>query len=204
MRKLVELLKATFVGGLLVVLPVLLVVLIVGEIFDMLVVVTEPIATIVGVRGLTGGANAVLVSVVLLVLVSLLIGLAVRTRSGVAVGRWFEQRLLNQLPSYRLIRTLSRRFAGDEGGSHFAPAVVDSTMDTRMLAFIVEEHESGDVVVFIPAAPTPAIGTIHILPRERVRRLDASMGAVANCLSDFGMGAVALLAASRGTDSRMV
>lgn len=200
MRKLSALLRTTFVGGPLIVLPVLLVFLILGEILDLLVVVAEPIATVLGIKGLTR-ANAILVSISPLDLVSLFIGLAVRTRSGVAVGRWFEQRLLNQMPSYRLLQPLSRRFAGDESGPRFAPAVVDSPMDTRMLAFIVEEHDSGDTTVFIPAAPTPAIGTIHILPRERVRRLDASMAAVANCVSDFRTGAGALLTLSRGADS---
>jgi len=71
--------------------------------------------------------------------------------------------------------------------------------DTRVLAFIVEEHDSGDVTVFVPAAPTPAMGTIHILPRERIRKLDASMAEIANCLADYGIGVGKLLALNQAT-----
>ena len=44
-----------------------------------------------------------------------------------------------------------------------------------MLAFIVEEHDNGDHTVLIPNAPTPMIGTLHHVRRDRVRTLDVPL-----------------------------
>jgi len=114
MSELSGLLKNTLTGGLFVVLPVLLVILILREVFDMLVAIAEPISALVGIKGRTEGIEEIVVAIVLLVLVSFLIGLASRTKLGVTVGRWVERDILDRMPSYRLLRTLSRRFSGDD------------------------------------------------------------------------------------------
>jgi uncharacterized membrane protein len=98
-----------------------------------------------------------------------------------------ERKLLKRLPVYTMIKNLTRQFSGAEG-TEFAPALVDLyNADARSLAFIVEEHDDGRFAVFVPLTPMPAIGHVHLLPRERVRRIEAPLGEVVNSITQWGV-----------------
>ena len=43
-------------------------------------------------------------------------------------------------------------------------------------------------VVFIPFAPTATVGQVHILPQERIQKLDATLGSVVNSVTRWGVG----------------
>ena len=194
MRNLASFVKTTVVGGFFVVVPVVLAFLIVDETLELVVVIADPIADLFPIEGLEPETEKTLVGILLIVLISFLTGLATRTEIGARFGGWVEGLVLERLPGYKLFKSVSRRFAGDERDARFLPAVVTTPFGTRMLAFIVEEHENGDMTVFIPSAPTPAVGAIHIVGKEQVRKLDVPITSVATCFWEFGMGAGQLLA----------
>mgnify|MGYP007054701099 CR=1 FL=1 len=50
--------------------------------------------------------------------------------------------------------------------------VLASIEDAWVPAFVMEEHRSGLLTVFVPSVPTAAAGSIYLLPEDRVRRLD--------------------------------
>ena len=185
---------STIAGGFFVVVPVMLGILILGETFDMIVAIADPIADLLPIAGLDAGTEKTLVAIVLIVVLCLVTGLVMRTDTGARLGRWFEGLVLERIPGYRPLKSMSRRFAGDDGDLRFAPAVLTTALQTRVLAFVVEEHENGDVIVFIPSAPTPVVGMIHIVRKEQIRKLDAPMATVFNCFSEFGAGAGNLIA----------
>jgi uncharacterized membrane protein len=64
-----------------------------------------------------------------------------------------------------------------------------------MLAFIIEEHGSGLLTVFVPSSPTPAAGTVYYLTESQVLRLDVTPASAVRCVMQFGMGSKKLLAA---------
>ena len=55
-------------------------------------------------------------------------------------------------------------------------------------AFVVKELADGRHVDFVPAAPSPKQGAVHILTRERVHLIDANVRPVARCISHWGIG----------------
>ncbi len=195
MKCFADFVKTTVAGGFFVVLPIILTWLILGETMDVLMALASPIAELLPLEGVDAATEAQVVAVVLLLVLCVLTGLAMRSEIGVTVGRWFERVFLQPLPGYPILKSLSRRFAGDTSEERFVPALINTPLGTRMLAFIVEEHDNGDVTVFVPAAPTPAMGMIHIVRKDQVRVLDVPMGAVANCFWEFGTGVKTLLAA---------
>lgn len=57
------------------------------------------------------------------------------------------------------------------------------------LGFVVEDDgHSEQVVVFMPSAPTPAAGSVAVVPRARVRRLDVPPGVAIATVTRLGMG----------------
>jgi len=66
-------------------------------------------------------------------------------------------------------------------------------MDGSALVFVVERTDDGRCTVFVPSAPTPGVGTIQVVPDERVEKLNASAGEVFNALSQWGVGTSEIL-----------
>ncbi len=95
-----------------------------------------------------------------------------RTRIGTRSGELIERAVLSRMPGYPILKTLSRSLFGVQEGCTFSVAAV-SLRDSEVLTlgFNIEEHEYGDLTVFVPSAPTPSIGSIPYVKRERVCRL---------------------------------
>jgi uncharacterized membrane protein len=189
MRAIFQFFKTTLVGGFFVVLPVALVLLLLGETIQALLVVTEPATGQLPVETIMGIDVALLASILVVALLCFATGLLMRTDYGTRFGAWLERVALKRLPGYTLLRTLTRRLAGTEESARFAPALADlHGSEARALVFIVEEHESGDCTVFLPVSPTPTVGFIYTLRKERVRTLDAPISSVINCIMHWGIG----------------
>ncbi len=96
-EKIERFLKMTAAGGLMVLLPVLLLCLLLAEMLQLIVALANPIAGMLAEGGLEKAANPVLVALVLLVGASIVIGLAMQSGTGRQLGRWFERATLKRL-----------------------------------------------------------------------------------------------------------
>ena len=150
------------------------------------------------VKELGGVAIARVVAVVAILLVCFLTGAIMETRVGAAVGGWFRRALLERIPGYTLIRSLTLRFSGAAEDTQFAPAMIDTSPGVQEIAFIIEEHDNGSSTLFVPLAPTPTIGSVRHVDREHVTRANASMGTVINCVMQWGVGANEILKQHEG------
>jgi uncharacterized membrane protein len=183
-------LRTTLIGGLLVLLPAYLTLLLVLRGVQTVFALVTPLA-----EHLPGGtAVARLLALALLIGVSFAVGLAVRTRIGQRVNQFLEVRLLERIPGYDLLRSLGRRLGGEDEGTRFAVALV-VIEDALVPAFLVEEHADGSYTVFVPAVPTPTVGSVYVLPRERVHRLDVPLTTAVACITRWGAGTGELLQA---------
>jgi uncharacterized membrane protein len=181
--------KATIAGGFFVLLPVVLIWLILVEVMDISVALVTPFAELLPVDQLGGVAIARIVAVVAILLVCFVTGAIMETRLGAAIGGWFRRVILERIPGYTLIRSLTMRFSGSAEGTQFAPAMIETSPGVQEIAFIIEEHDDGGSTVFVPLAPTPTIGSVRHVDRKHVERLHASMGTVVNCVMQWGVGA---------------
>ena len=97
---------------------------------------------------------------------------------------------------YSMAKNLTGSIAG-VGATQFTPAEVDLYgADSRTLGLIVDELPDDRMAIFVPAAPMATIGQVHILPRESVRILDATLGATVTSISQWGVGTQDLYKAS--------
>jgi len=188
MKIIVEFIKTSVVGGLVVILPLMILYLIFGELVELLVQLTEPITKELPFTALINLIIATLIAITAALMFCFLTGLIVRTGWGGASRDWVEKTILSRMPIYTMIKNLTHRFVG-RSGEQFTPAEVDLYgSDSRLLGFMVEVLPDGRVVVFIPFAPTPTVGQLHILPQERVQKLDATLGSVVNSVAQWGVG----------------
>jgi uncharacterized membrane protein len=98
------------------------------------------------------------------------------------------------------LRGLSRQLAGQEEGGAFSAALVEIE-NALVPAFLVEEHEDGSYTVFVPASPTPTVGSLYILPRERVHPVNIPFTKAIKCVSEWGVGSGEWLRAMQRTST---
>ena len=184
MKSLAELTKTTLIGGLLVVLPIYLSILLLAKTLSGILALLSPVTA-----AIPAGAQFKQVLALMIVLgVCLVAGLVVRTGAGLRAKNALERSVLEKIPGYSLVRGLASRLGGDESEGTFQPALVEIE-DALAPGFIIEELEDGRYTVLVPSVPTPAAGSLFILPRERVHPLDVPFTQAVKVISKWGAGA---------------
>ena len=190
-----------FLEGFFILLPVLIAYLMLGQLFDMLMALTQPILDVMP-EGPFGDVWAhKLTAAGILIGLFFVVGIASRTRSARRFGNWFEDRFLDRFPPYTILKSLSTWIAGNEAAEHLQPALLDVLPETRMLVAIVEELPGDQVTVFVPIAPTPGVGFLQIVHRNKVKKLDAPMADALGWLLNWGTGTEALLRSGKDPQS---
>ena len=136
-----------------------------------------------------------LLSLLLVLTICFLIGVAVRTRRGRKVTEFVEKSFFEKIPGYAVIRSLTHRIAGDEDERVWRPALAEIE-EALVPAFIIEEFEDGRYTVFVPSVPTPFAGSVYILEANRVHPLEVPFTQALRVISRWGSGAKDLVTAS--------
>ena len=185
-----EFLVNTLVGGLLIVLPIYLTVLVLLKGMQSLAALVRPLAMLL--PAWLPAEN--LLSLALVLVVCFLSGVAVRTRVGGILRQWMDRAVFERLPGYGLFRSLTQRLAGEGRENVWKPALVEIE-EALVPAFIIEEVADDRFTVFVPSVPTPLAGAVYILSRERVHPLDVSLTQAIKSISRWGSGSKDLVAA---------
>ena len=192
MQRFSEFVVRAFVGGLLIVVPIYLAVLLLLKAMQSVVAFVRPLAML-----LPAWLPAEhILSLVLVLLVCFLIGVAVRTPAGRAIRERIEKSLFERLPGYALFRSLTQRLAGRDEENVWKPALAEIE-EALVPAFIIEELADGRFTVFVPSVPTPFAGAVYVLSRERVHPLDVPFTQALTSVSRWGAGAKDLVAAMK-------
>jgi uncharacterized membrane protein len=192
MKHVREFVVTSLVGGLLVIVPIYLSVLLLLKAMKVMGRLVRPIV------GLLPEWLPVekLLSFLLVLIVCFLVGAVVRTPTGRATRERIERFLFERLPGYSLFRSLTQQLAGTPEHNVWKPALAEMAGGLA-IAFVIEEFKDGRFAVFLPSAPTPVSGSVYILPAERVHLLDVPFGDVIRSVSRWGSGSEEFIAAMK-------
>jgi uncharacterized membrane protein len=192
MKTLAEFSRTTLIGGVLIILPLYIAILLLAKTIKGLLGLLQPVAE----RVPASVEFRQIVAVVLLVCVCFLVGLVVRTGPGLRAKNACERAVLERLRGYTFLRGLAKRLAGQSEEQTLQPALVELE-DALVPALIVEELEDGSFTVLVPSAPTPMAGSVYILPANRVHPVDIPFTQAIGVFSKWGTGAGAFVHAMR-------
>jgi len=193
MNKIVEFLKTSLSGGILVLLPLVMLYLLLDQIIEILIVLATPIADLFPSGFFDNLPLPGVIALVLLVGASFLFGLALRSDTLRRFGHWLERALLGKLPLYKAVKSLSRGLIGAKEDGVFKPALMHSGDGEREIVYLIEEDGKGQVTVLVPWAPASFAGSLKIMSRDRIELLDSNLGDTSRVLSHWGVGTFALL-----------
>jgi Protein of unknown function (DUF502). len=111
MKTVTKFLKVTLVGGLLVVLPVWVSLLLLLKAIKGAMAMLMPIAKLLP----QGFVHEKVAALVLLLVICFVVGLLIRTGPGRRFGDWLSQHILDRIPGFSLMRGITRQLAGKKG-----------------------------------------------------------------------------------------
>jgi uncharacterized membrane protein len=188
MKNITEFFKTTLLGGLFVILPLLLLYMLLAEVVDIIVALATPIADLFPKGTFDEVQHKWLLALILIVGVSFIIGLALRSETGRRMGRWIENAILGHLPAYKALKGLTKGFAeaGKEGA--FKPAMLLSADGEQEPVYVIEDHGDGQVTVLLPWSPASFAGSLKVVNQNRIKVLDVSVGDFSRTLGNWGVG----------------
>jgi len=187
MKSLVNFLKTTIVGGIVFLIPVVLIVIVFGKALALVQHISKAIAHLIPLDTVAQIAIADIIGLLLLAIVCFLAGLIARTSLASRTVQRAEANFLWHLPGYAFTKGITDSLSSEEGVSSLQP-VSCRLDDSWQIGFEVERLSDGRVVVYLPGAPNPWSGSILLIDADRVDVLDTTMMAAVSCLRKLGHG----------------
>ena len=194
MNKLIRFLKTTAIGGLLFLLPLIVIGALIGQVVPIVLSVAEVLGEYIPLKTAGGIGLLILLAVVVVLLLCFAAGLLARWSLGKKISENFEKYLLLLFPRYGIIKD---QMAGSIGGDETRPSmkpVLARLDDSLRMGFETERSDAGLVTVYLPGSPDPWLGTVVILSVDRVEPVDMEFGDAVTIFEQLGRGSAALLA----------
>ena len=180
--------KTNLIYGAIVLIPISIVIVVVVQLFEFLDHVAEGLA----LRSALDAGAAMLIIFFLLLLICYLIGAFIHTQLGTWSFERLENRVLKQVPLYKVISGILKGYATQE--QRHQPALIQTGMQgAAQMGIVIEENDNDTITVFIPSIPVLTVGTLLVVERARVKPLDVGYLEYLECLGEWGVGSRKLL-----------
>lgn len=199
-RRFLNFLKSTFVGGLFVLAPLVVLLILIGKVIDVIYSAIRPLLEYLPFHSSAQVALAAALGIIAVIVLCFLAGLVARTTLTQRFVRWIESMVLSNLPGYSLMKGVGASFVGADGNDG-RQAVMVRLESSWTIGFTMDRLEDGRVVVFIPGAPNAFSGTLHIMEANRIEPLNLSTRATIDCLNRLGVGSAWQLASKNAVKS---
>ena len=181
-------LRDLLADGLLLALPLGAAAFLVHRVIGWLSKLLVPVAHLLPEGRWFGIAAIEMAALVVLLLGLLALGVFARSPLGCRVAAGIESVVLGKIPGYMIFKGIAADLSGAEGDADLRPALV-AFDDNAVLGFVVEESaDAAAFTVFVPSSPGAASGSVVLVPRERVRLLDASTSRARRTMKQRGLG----------------
>lgn len=200
MKRIKSFLWLALLGGMTVVLPVAILVLLARWLYGFFSALVAPVSALLVTQTQWPQAVADMAVLGLMLLLFCLIGLLVMTSVGAWLyGQW--ERLLKRVaPGYKTISDVVGQLLGGGQSSSLLSGEValaqiyGESSPARVTVIVTARHANGDFTVFMPTAPIPTSGIVYHLPASCVTLLpDISVEEAMKTIIACGAGSGALL-----------
>ena len=185
-----------FIGGLIVLLPVIIIINIAKWLFDIFQQNAKPLTSYLASTYSIDEPKALLFSLIVVFIIFSFIGMVVRTRFGGSLFHFFERKTFYQIPGYSMIKDITSQITGKQKGL-FRKVVLVKVGNTGVAAtgFIVDYIDDQYSTVFIPCGPNPTTGFILHLNNENISELNISVEMAMKSVISCGAGSSQFISA---------
>jgi len=196
--------KTSVLGGLVVILPAVLLFLIFRWLFNWITDVIQPITNLIIASGQFQEIVADVLVIAIIVAICFLVGAVIKTKIGQFIHENLEAHILNLAPGYPTIKAVVMQFIGKQKSPFSSVALVQVFgNETLMTGFVTDTHDSGRLTVFVPTGPNPTSGLIFHVPNKYVHPLGVSVEDTLRSVIGCGAGSTKLFAGFEGRTTRL-
>jgi len=182
-----QFIKTTVIGGLVFLVPIVIVVAVVGKAYEIMMLVAQPMSDWIPVDAVGGIALANILALAAIGLLCFIFGVIARSASAKKIYHTLDAILLS-FPGYAFVKGFSDSMSrSEEEAKSFIP-VLARLDDSAQISFEIERTPKGNVVVYLPGAPNPWSGSVVYLEESRVERLDMSVSEAIKNIQKLGRG----------------
>lgn len=182
--------RATLAGGVLFLLPLILIIFLLSKAVKVAERLSQPIVNAIGYKSVGGVALGTVVAIAGLLLLSFLAGLLARTRIGQATYSTLENSILGVLPQWRIARGLVASMDSERASE--IDVVLVPTDAGWCLGFVLEKPPGEWWTVFIPGAPQWTSGQLSYAHSSQVHPTGLSATQAILLLRRCGAGSASI------------
>ncbi len=196
MTRLKTFLKTTLMGGIIIVLPVAILILIFKSLFDIVTGAVQPLTYMVLKYFRLPEIVADIFVIVTILMTCFFIGIFIKTRIGNFTYGLIEKKIFAVAPGYGMIKEIVMQILGRNKSAFSRVALVKLfNNDTLVTTFITDEHEDGSFTVFMPTGPNPTSGNIFHLNKDSVFPVEVSVEETLRSIISCGAGSAKVVEA---------
>jgi len=194
MKTISRFIGTTALGGVLLLAPIVVLIVILNKAFDLARRGLKPLAALIPDNAASGPTASAILAILMLALVCFLAGLLARTMLAQRVVEAPERAILSKLPGYEYLKEAGTSVLGLSDSTEHPVVLADFGGSWRI--GVQTDAREGFVAVFIPNSPNPMSGGLFLLENDRVRAANVPLADAIATLRRCGMGSEPFLAAA--------
>ena len=179
--------KTTTIGGIVFMVPIVIIIVILGNAFELLVKVARPIDKLIPIESIGGIAVANLLALLAVLVICFVAGVAARSPLAKKFYRAIDNGLL-AIPGYAFVKAHTDSMKLGQAEAKSMQPVMVRFDDNSQIGFEIERLDNGQVVIYLPGAPDPWSGRVVYFHTDRVKKLELSVSEAINNVSRLGRG----------------
>ncbi len=192
MKSFLRFIKTTIIGGVIFLIPVIILITVIGKAIQISLKLSEPISKFIPIENIYGLAITNLISVLLIAVICFLAGMMAHYTIFNKSIEKAESNFLLKIPGYAFIKGFTDSIRGNYSTSTMKPVIINLD-DSSQVAFEIEKIDNGKSVIYMPGAPNPWSGSILIVTQNRVEYLPVTMASTIKIFSMLGKGTGSLM-----------
>lgn len=192
MKSILKIIKATFLGGILFLVPLVVLLIVLEKGYGIVQKTTLPLVSALPKVSVLGLAIQELVGLLIIFLICLVAGLLARTAAAEKLVQKLEEGILSFVPGYSFMKSMNENILGLESKDDLKVILVPTDAGLQF-AFLIEQISDEKSTVFIPDAPNPWSGSVVFVDKKDITEIDITQKQALACIRKLGYGSEELL-----------
>ncbi|KAF2079474.1 DUF502 domain-containing protein [Flavobacterium sharifuzzamanii] len=192
MKSILKILKATFLGGILFLVPLVVLLIVLEKGYGLVQKTTLPLVSTLPKVSVLGLAIQELVGILIIILICFIAGLLAKTAAAEKLVQKLEDGILSFVPGYSFMKSMNENILGLESKDDLKVILVPTDAGLQF-AFLIEQVSDEKFTVFIPDAPNPWSGSVVFVDKKDITEIDITQKQALACIRKLGYGSEELL-----------
>jgi len=192
MKSILKIIKATFLGGILFLAPLVVLLIIFEKGYGIIQKITLSLVSHLPRVHVLGIAIQELTGIIIIIFICFIAGLVAKTAGAKKLIHKIENGILSFVPGYSFMKNMNESVMGFESNQDLKVILVPTDAGLQF-AFLIEQINENSFTVFIPDAPNPWSGSVVFVEKKDIREIEISQKEALACIRKLGYGSKELL-----------